>query len=417
MKMLTCESQFRVQSLSFIAFLLAFGFSSIFNLQADGNNDGQLMCDVAYKEAQTGDYEGAIRECTRGIAKFPKSPTFYIIRGKVRATLKQYDMALADYDKAIDLDSTDAEIYSLRATSNEQLGNKTNALTDYSMVIQINPSNAEAYYFRGNIKESLDDVNGAIQDFTKATEMKPDYGWAYNNLGTCLAGRKDYSKAIVSLDEAINIEPENAVFYQSRGQIKRIAGDYHGAIADFKEAIKANPNVFQSYAGLGMTYYRLYQFEAALTNLETALRLQTNALEIEPRISLLRIQMGENSAVTNELIKKLESSGYKPDKLKEIIYEIEPFLANMITERTFLESATNSAWPMYVKDAQLSEACYYVGMRHLLNGDTNGAIKYFQDSVATTRLKYGDVYFQEYLDSEHELRLLKPTIAFVETHF
>ena len=46
------------------------------------------------------------------------------------------------------------------------------AISDYTKAIEINPKEAKAYCNRGSAKNVLKDYSGAISDYTKAIELK-----------------------------------------------------------------------------------------------------------------------------------------------------------------------------------------------------------------------------------------------------
>ena len=47
------------------------------------------------------------------------------------------------------------------------------AISDYTKAIEINPKEAKAYHNRGMAKDLLRDYQGAISDYTKAIEINP----------------------------------------------------------------------------------------------------------------------------------------------------------------------------------------------------------------------------------------------------
>ena len=47
------------------------------------------------------------------------------------------------------------------------------AIKDYNKAIELNPDSEGAYYNRGLAKQNLEDYNGAIEDFTKTIEINP----------------------------------------------------------------------------------------------------------------------------------------------------------------------------------------------------------------------------------------------------
>ena len=59
--------------------------------------------------------------------------------------LGRYQTAIADFDKAIQLDPDDAFAYINRGASYAQLGQHATSVNDYTTVIQTDPYHAKAY--------------------------------------------------------------------------------------------------------------------------------------------------------------------------------------------------------------------------------------------------------------------------------
>ena len=78
-------------------------------------------------------------------------------------------------------------------------GNYQGAIDDYTKSIEMNSQNADAYYNRGIAKYDSEDYQGAIDDYTKAIEIDPEYTSAYDNRGIPDRIEKDYQGAIADL--------------------------------------------------------------------------------------------------------------------------------------------------------------------------------------------------------------------------
>ena len=71
------------------------------------------------------------------------SPNAYTSRGISNAELERHEVAIEDYDKAIQLKPDVAEAYSNRGDSNAELGQFDDAIVDFDKAIQLNPDLAE----------------------------------------------------------------------------------------------------------------------------------------------------------------------------------------------------------------------------------------------------------------------------------
>lgn len=116
--------------------------------------------------------------------------------------LSQYEKALADYDRAIELDSTDSAIYLFRGVVFRKLNDHTNAILDYNSAIALDPRDAEAYHQRGIVHQLREQYHDAIADFTKVIEFDPSFEDAYFNRGHAYGSIGEIEKARSDLQMA-----------------------------------------------------------------------------------------------------------------------------------------------------------------------------------------------------------------------
>jgi tetratricopeptide (TPR) repeat protein len=96
---------------------------------------------------------------------------YYLYRGRVKYDLGKNQDAIADYDRAIGLDSNNALAYSNRGLAKSDLGKKEEAIADYDRTIGLDPNYAFAYNNRGLAKYQLGKKQDAIADYQKAADL------------------------------------------------------------------------------------------------------------------------------------------------------------------------------------------------------------------------------------------------------
>ena len=121
-------------------------------------------------------------------------------------------------------------------------GDLDGAIADFDRAIQLNPKDDAPYYNRAQAKRLKNDTAGTIADYTKAIELGSTNPAAYNNRGNARAENKDRDGAIADYTRAIELKPDYARAYYNRGMLKKEKGDAAGADADFKRAQKLDPN-------------------------------------------------------------------------------------------------------------------------------------------------------------------------------
>ena len=117
---------------------------------------------------------------TLNLFSFGQTADEYNERGNAKKRLKDYTGAIADYNKAIQLNPDFYLTYYNRGVAKFFLKDYRGTIADNNKAIQLNPDFAEAYNNRGHAKYDLNDMNGACNDWSKAGEL--GYSIAY----TCI---------------------------------------------------------------------------------------------------------------------------------------------------------------------------------------------------------------------------------------
>src|SRR5882724_4291433 len=88
----------------------------------------------------------------------------YNSRGLAKEGKGDHDGAIAEYNRAIELDPKLAIFYSNRGLAKEAKGDHDGAIADYNRAIELDPKQAIFYSNRGFAKEAQGDHDGAIAD-------------------------------------------------------------------------------------------------------------------------------------------------------------------------------------------------------------------------------------------------------------
>ncbi|MEO0536487.1 MAG: tetratricopeptide repeat protein, partial [Cyanobacteria bacterium P01_A01_bin.123] len=210
-----------------------------------------------------------------------KTAQEYYEDGNAKRDSENYQGAIDDYTKAIELNPDYADAYNNRGIAKRALGDNQDAIDDYTKAIELNPNYADAYTNRGNAKGALEEYQGAIADHTKAIELNSDYALAYNNRGIAKRALGDNQGAIDDYNEAIQIDQNWGniglyVAYNNRGNAKEDSGDNPGAIDDYTKAIELNPDYAEAYYNRGIAKRALGDNPGAIDDYTKAIELDPN---------------------------------------------------------------------------------------------------------------------------------------------
>jgi len=109
--------------------------------------------------------------------------------------MKNYDEAIAGYEKVIKLDSLDKDAYNILAYVYDAVGRYDEAIQSINKYIQLAPGEANPYDTRGDIYAHHAEVDKAIESYKKALEVKPDFEASIEKLGFLHLHKREYDKA------------------------------------------------------------------------------------------------------------------------------------------------------------------------------------------------------------------------------
>ena len=116
------------------------------------------------------------------------------------------------------VDAETKEDYFNRGSAYYVNGQYDKAIADLSKAIELNPKDAKAYYNRGlAYGKGKGQFDKAIADFTKAIELDPTDANAYIGRGVAWGKKGVYDRAISDCNKAVELNPTNATAYNNRG--------------------------------------------------------------------------------------------------------------------------------------------------------------------------------------------------------
>jgi len=71
----------------------------------------------------------------------PKNPTILVWLGSVYAAIGEFDKAISDFNRAIEIDPTQAEAFFRRGMACQKKGDRKRAISDFKKALEIEPGN------------------------------------------------------------------------------------------------------------------------------------------------------------------------------------------------------------------------------------------------------------------------------------
>lgn len=226
--------------------------------------------------------------------------------GGLARFIPSFKEAIDDYTIAINLNPAYGKAYSGRAGSKYRLKDKKGADKDFDKAIEVEPGNADLYFDKGQFKEQLSLTNEAIRNYKQCLKINPNHKEAKSaliNLGVwedsqeqasqddkyeelVLEGiswqdNDNHRKATKSFEKAIKLNKNDTTAHALKGDAHYLCKKYDKARKAYNTAIKLNGNIAHNHYRLGLTYYQLAKQNQAENYLQDALASFNHAINIK----------------------------------------------------------------------------------------------------------------------------------------
>jgi tetratricopeptide (TPR) repeat protein/tRNA A-37 threonylcarbamoyl transferase component Bud32 len=223
---------------------------------------------------------------------------------------KQFVEAARELDTALALAPKQASLFRSRARLHLAQDDRLAALADYQKAADLDPAGSrergEDLLARGQILQQNKDYDAAVRAFDAALQARPDLVDAYRWRAEALLELKRYKEAAESCDRYLAKGRLATEVYLLRGRARNDMGNYAGAVDDFTwvlavergpslytrrgwaylfceayrlaqddfaEAVRLNPQSGTAYNGRGLARVKLGAYREAVADGEEALRL------------------------------------------------------------------------------------------------------------------------------------------------
>ena len=248
----------------------------------------------------------ALKRLGEAIALKPDHAPLYHVAGQAHLQLKQYDKAIALWQKALELTPDDKRTASL--IQEAEAARKDEArLAELEAALKKSPTDVEALLERARIRARRGQWKDALADLDALLNARPDHAdafplaaMAHYRLGhldeavglwerAVKANPKDPSSkmwlaeaskrklAVDRLDvltKQLRISPADAKLQREAGELYARLGKWRAAVVHLREAVRLAPKDAAARKTYGLALVRIGRMDEAVAELETCVKLE-----------------------------------------------------------------------------------------------------------------------------------------------
>ena len=191
---------------------------------------------------QLNSYEAVIDTCSSAL-RYYQSYRLWNCKALALDSLKQYEEALKSYDRAIALNSDSPWVWNNRGEVYAKMGNYQAAIADFQRAIELDVGRSFVPWNNlGKLHYQEKDYQRAIEAYQQALLIKEDYLPALVGLGNARKNLQQYSEALQAYNEAIKINDNSYEAWYGKGLVEESLQQYREARKAYQKAFNLKPD-------------------------------------------------------------------------------------------------------------------------------------------------------------------------------
>ena len=202
--------------------------------------------------------------------KDPSNPVKHFILAQMYHSCRVYDLALEEYQKALELDHDNPGYHEGLARLWRDSGDFKNSIDSVHRAVQLDENNVEAWNTLGTVCDRLGKHIQAQHAYSRALSISPQLDYVHNNACSSFIRVEEYSKALPHCEQAVQLNPNFAVAQNNLGIVYGMLGD----VAKAYEAFLRVSDEASAHNNVGWVLMRKSKLEEASEQFKIAAKLK-----------------------------------------------------------------------------------------------------------------------------------------------
>ncbi len=234
-----------------------------------------------------------------------------ICMGGVYNEIGKYDLAVQEFQRAVQIDAGNEDGLRGAADAYVRLGNPAAAEAAYQKAISVRPNYWGVYSWLGKFYYDQARYSEAITQFKKVVELAPSNYRGYSNLGGMYVAQGHYTEALAPLNKSIEIRP-NLEAFNNLGNAYYELRRFSDAAGAFQQGLKLDDSDWLLWGNLGDSlFWSGGQRSKAVAAYENAISRAKKRLRVNPKDTIVLAFSADYNAMSghrNEAVQEIEQA-------------------------------------------------------------------------------------------------------------
>lgn len=247
--------------------LAAEAFQRALNVRPD---DQTLLSNLGYAQVQAKQWNQAIATYEKMLASDSLSYDANVHLAFIYQLIGAKEKAVVFYEKAVIAKPDDIQSLGSLAKLYSALGKKEEAVASYEKAVAVAPDNVVLKSRLGTAYISAKRFDDAAKVFEQLVQASPENAAYRHNLGISYMQLKENKKAIAELEKAVELKPEDGAAYQQLATLYNEVGQYNRAIAMARKGLAYVKSKAGLYCLWGKSLEKLKRYDEAIEKFKKA---------------------------------------------------------------------------------------------------------------------------------------------------
>jgi predicted O-linked N-acetylglucosamine transferase (SPINDLY family) len=222
---------------------------------------------------QSGKIDEALEIIDYGIKKFPKNSSFYLFKGNIEYSKKEYEKSINSYEKSFQIDSNLIQAQINLTTVFLAQKDFQSAINSSKKALKINPHSPDVYVCIAKTEIEIEKIADALNNCEKALSLEQDNLAALKTKGKILLILGKFQEAKECFEKTLKKEGPSVENHNNLGLIFLKSANYKAAEREFRNALKIDQNNCTSNNNIGHALMEMEQLLESEKYLRRALAL------------------------------------------------------------------------------------------------------------------------------------------------